>query len=78
MKRIPSLPISILSVLLLAIPACEDKDEKDRPQELVGTWFMHDSVVKMKLTSNINIILTSISFRKIKSNKQLFKLINLK
>ena len=54
MKRIPSLPISILSVLLLAIPACEDKDEKDRPQELVGTWFMHDSDVKMKLTSNIN------------------------
>ena len=52
MKRIPSLPISILSVLLLAIPACEDKDEKDRPQELVGTWFMHDSDVKMKLTSN--------------------------
>ena len=54
MKRIPSLPIIILSILLLAVPACEDKDEKDRPQELVGTWFMHDSDVKMKLTSNIN------------------------
>ena len=41
MKRIQNLSIRILSVLLLAIPACEDKDEKDRPQELVGTWFMH-------------------------------------
>ena len=45
MKRIQTLSIRILSVLLLAIPACEDKDEKDRPQELVGTWFMHESEV---------------------------------
>jgi|TARA_Y100000310_G_scaffold103159_2_gene101355 hypothetical protein len=33
--------------------ACEDEDEKDRPKDLVGTWYMHELSTQLKMTSKI-------------------------
>ena len=45
MKRIPSLPIIILSILLLAVPACEDKDEFMRVLEVCDKMLEPEMIV---------------------------------
>ena len=46
--------IIILSFSFLFFFACEDKDEKDRPKELVGTWYVHEMNSQLKMTSSID------------------------
>ena len=54
MKLFKIKAIIILSFSFLFFFACEDKDEKDRPKELVGTWYVHEMNSQLKMTSSID------------------------
>ena len=46
--------IILFSFSFLFFLSCEDTDEKDRPKELVGTWYVHEMSTQLKMTSTID------------------------
>ena len=44
----------IFSLSLVFFLACEDEEGKDRPKELVGTWYLHEANSSLELTSKID------------------------